>query len=94
MSLVVSADPEEDGEEVDNPNNDNQLEVMENSDEQMPKESYEEMDTNDDDFTENQSDEESNDGETNDVAESENDEGKFNLSFLHFCCAMSKDVST
>ena len=74
MSLAVSADPGEDNEQVDTSENGNQFEVMENSDEQIPKGSDDEMDTNDNDITEVKSDQ-----ETNDEAESVNDEGLFHV---------------
>ena len=47
---------------------------MENFDEQIPKESDDEMDTNHNDITEVDSDE-----EANDEAESENNEGTFHV---------------
>ena len=47
---------------------------MENFDEQIPKESDDEMDTNHNDITEVESDE-----EANDEAESENNEGTFHV---------------
>ena len=74
MSLAVSADPGEYNEQVDTPENANQFEGMENSDEQIPKESHDEIHMNDKDITEVESDE-----ENNDKVEFENDEGTFHV---------------
>ena len=74
MSLAVRADPGEENEQVNTSGNRNQFEVMENSDEQIPKESDDEMDTNNNDITEVESDQ-----ETKDEAKSVNDEGSFHV---------------
>ena len=74
MSLPVSADPGEHNEQDDTSENGNQFEVMENSDEQIPKGSDDDMDTNDNDITEVESDQ-----ENNDEAESVNDEVSYHV---------------